>query len=317
MNRDKRTEGKMLKPNFLSFRRVVNVICFMLVCAVAYGDWWEDFSKGKENGVGFAWLKLNPGARGIALGDAYLSVANGPEAIFWNPAGIGKGNGWKANFTHWQHFKGIRYEFLGLSTERGCNAYGLGLSGIFTGEIEHYNDTQKLLGEYRAYDFLGSLSYTRRLDEGLYFGGTIKWIHERIYIYELSNWALDFGVIYNVYPNLWIGGTLANLGYSSAFENEKIKLPRCWKIGASYEKGKGLVSLDINKYIDAVLEAGIGVEYRINPIFCVRSGYRTKATGSYSLSCGFGVKFKGLEFDYAFKPYSLELGSAHILTLTR
>ena len=73
-----------------NFSRVISVICFMLVCGVTYGAWWEDFSKTKESGVGSAWLKLNPGARGVALGDAYLSIAKGPEAIFWNPAGIGK-----------------------------------------------------------------------------------------------------------------------------------------------------------------------------------------------------------------------------------
>ncbi len=289
----------------------------MLVCGVTYGDWWEDFSKAKESGVGSAWLKLNPGARGVALGDAYLSIAKGPEAIFWNPAGIGTGTGWKANFTHWQHFQGLRYEILGLSTTRGRNAYGIGLAGVFAGKFEHRNEKQNLLGEYNAYDFLGSFSYTRNLDKGLYFGGTIKWIYEQIYVYRLSNVALDFGVNYNIYPNLWIGGTLVNLGSSSAFEEENIKLPRCWKVGANYEKDNILISLDINKYIDAVLEAGIGTEYKINPIFCVRTGYRMDCTGEYSLSCGFGVKFKEIELDYAFKPYSLGLGNAHILTLTR
>ncbi len=300
-------------------RRVASVICLMLVCGIAYGNWWEsfkDFCENKESGVGFAWLKLAPGARGTALGDAYLSVVEGPDAISWNPAGLGKGNGWQTSFTHWQHFKGIRYEFLGFSVKKGPNAYGLGLSGVFTEGIEYRNERQEFLKEYNAYDFLGSFNYTRELEKGLYLGGTIKKVYERIYIYELSSWLLDFGVIYRAYPGVWIGGTLGNLGPSSAFESEKIKPPRCWKIGASYEKNRGLISLDINKYIDAILQVGIGVELKISPFFCVRSGYRIEDR-SYRLSGGFGVKLKGFEFDYVFKPYLLELGSAHILTLRK
>jgi hypothetical protein len=299
--------------------KIFLIFGFLGVSNLGWCDWREsfrDFCESKESGVGFAWLKLAPVARGISLGDAYLSVVDGPEAIFWNPAGLGKKSGWEANFTHWQHFMGIRHEFLGLSYRSGANAYGFGVSGVFTGEIEHRNEQQELKGEYKVYDFLGSFSYARRLEEGLYFGGTIKGIYERIHIYELSSWLLDFGVIYRAYPGLWVGGTFVNLGPSPAFENEEIKPPRCWKLGISYEKERILISLDANKYIDQVLGTGIGVEYKISPFFCVRGGYRA-GNESYCLSGGFGVRVGGFKFDYAFRPYGLELGSAHILTLTR
>ena len=40
------------------------------------------------------------------------------------------------------------------------------------------------------------------------------------------------------------------------------------------------------------------------------SGYESKG-----LTTGLGLKWEGLNFDYAFTPYSYELGSAHTISL--
>lgn len=291
----------------------------LLIGVIGWCDWkesFENFYSSKEKGVGLAWLKLAPSARGIALGNAYISAVDDPTAGWWNPGALCKVEGTHANFTHMQHFMGIRYEFLGLATERGANAYGITLSGLFINEMELRNEQQDSLGEFSAYNFLAAFSYARKLEKGVYFGGTIKGFRDRIYIYEYSSWLTDFGVSYMALPNLWFGGVLVNLGRYPRFETKKFKPPRGWKVGGSYKKGGLLISCDVNKYIDAVMQVGIGVEYAIANVFCLRVGYIV-GSEAYSFSAGFGVKWKGVSFDYALRPYEFGLGNTHIFTLTR
>jgi hypothetical protein len=295
------------------------ILVFMFLLLSVAG-WGEKFYRNKEEGVGLAWLKLAPSARGIALGNAYISVVDEPTASWWNPGALGKIEGMHTNFTHMQYFMGIRYEFLGLSINKGKNAYGVTLNGIFINGFDCRNEQQDSLGEFSAYDFLTAFSYARTLAEGLYLGGTLKGIRERIYIYESSALLVDFGVSYTAMKNLWFGATLVNLSNKyPKFEEEEIKPPRGWKIGSSYKNRKALLSIDVSKYIDAVMQVGIGAEYELLSVISLRAGY-TSGSDSYSLSTGLGITLDGIRIDYAFRPYNkngIGLNSAHIFTLTK
>jgi hypothetical protein len=285
---------------------------------------WDDsirrflYEESIEKGVGFAWLKLSPSARGKALGDAYLSVVSDPTAIWWNPGALPKTKNMAINFTHTHHFMGIRHEFLGLCVKRGENSYGFAFGGIFINGLE-YRDTQPMdepMEEFSAYAFSTTISYARCLEKGLNLGISFKLIHERIYIYELASWLSDFGLTYSPYHNLWLGFSFVNLGPYPKFEKQRIKPPRGWKIGVSYEKFGLLFSVGANKYIDAIFQPNIGIEYNFNSLFSLRGGY-SFWTDTYSFSLGFGIKWRKIEIDYAFRPYQLGLGNAHIFTITK
>jgi hypothetical protein len=297
----------------------VLILIGLLIVGPGWCDWKDNFKdlySGKRDDVGLAWLKIAPGARGIALGNAHISTVDDPTAIWWNPGALGRIEGTQANFTHVQHFQGIRYEFLGVSTKRGNNSFGFALGGLFVNGLEHRNEQQELLGEFGAYSFLATLSYARTLAEGLCFGAALKGIRERIYVYEYSSWLADFGVTYRALPDLWLGSTLVNVGRHPKFEEEEIAPPRGWKVGASYKRYGLLASVDAVKYIDAVLQAGIGLEYELGSLLLLRAGC-TPGNEAYLFSTGFGIRWRFVKLDYAFRPYGLDLGSAHILTLTK
>ncbi len=46
------------------------------------------FAAGKEGTSGAKFLNIGVGARAAAMADAYDPIASGPEAIFWNAAGL-------------------------------------------------------------------------------------------------------------------------------------------------------------------------------------------------------------------------------------
>lgn len=310
----------MSKVGKFSMNLVLIGVMLVLLTLIGRCDWKERvdaFYRSKEKGVGLAWLKLAPSARGIALGNAYISVVDDPTASWWNPGALGRVKNTHFNFTHTHHFMGIRYEFLGLATKLGANAYGVTISGLFINGIELRNEQQDLLGEFNAYDFLASFSYARTLVEGVHLGGTLKGLRERIYIYESSTWLVDFGVSYMITPELWFGGVLLNLGKYPKFKRKQIKPPIGWKVGTSYKKYGLLLSCDVTKYIDAVMQAGIGVEYVLPSFLSLRGGYIISSPDRSGFSAGFGVKWKEIKLDYAFRPYKFGLGSAHIFTITR
>ncbi|MBI4723036.1 MAG: PorV/PorQ family protein [Candidatus Stahlbacteria bacterium] len=294
------------------------IFVLMISEGIASADWKDSLDslfKRKESGVGIAWLKISPSARGIGLGNAYISAVDDPTAGWWNPGALARIEGTHFNFTHTQDFMS-RQEFLGACIKRGVNAYGLTVSGLFINGMEYRNEQQDSIGEFSAFSFLMGFSYARILAPGVYFGGTLKVFSERILTYESFSWLTDFGVVYTALHNLQFGGTIVNLGRYPKFENQEVKPPRGWKIGASYKKYGCLLSIDANKYIDAVMQTGIGLEYSIASLLAVRAGY-TFGIETYSFSAGLGVKWKGMKIDYAFRPYNLGLGSAHIFTLVR
>jgi len=287
-------------------------------------DWYtkvKDFCNRKENGVGLAWLKVSPGARGAVIGDGYLSVVRGPTSMWWNPAGLARSDGLQASFTHTQHFLGIRNEFVGLSNKRTNNAYGVAMSGAFINGIELRDERQDSLGEFSAYDFSIIGSYARSFSEGgrtsnFAIGGSVKGVYEQIYIYKLSSWLLDFGMTYTPHTGVWLAATINNLGPKLKFESKEFKTPFAWKVGISYEGTQFLTSIGVNKYKDTILRGGIGLEYKIGPYLFLRAGYKIRYD-TETMSLGFGVRWKGFSIDYAFKPYGLGLGATHIFTITK
>ena len=63
-------------------------------------------------GVGGAqFLRLGAGARALAMGEAYGPVAEGPEAIYWNPAGLAQLKEPAFSYTHSELLQFFHYDF--------------------------------------------------------------------------------------------------------------------------------------------------------------------------------------------------------------
>ncbi|RKY59145.1 MAG: hypothetical protein DRP94_04355, partial [Candidatus Latescibacterota bacterium] len=79
-----------------------------------------------------AFLELGVGARPLGMGSAYVAVAEGPEVVYWNPAGLVLGEGTTLGFMHSERFAGlVRKDFVGASFSRG--GWGAGTSLVRTG----------------------------------------------------------------------------------------------------------------------------------------------------------------------------------------
>ena len=161
-------------------------------------------------------LLMETGARAVALGGAYVALADGAEALYWNPGGIGLGNGLRMSYQQTQMYAGIRHQMLGVMYALSPqNQIGLMVNYVDVGKME----VTTLLspegtGQYfDAGNIAVGLTYGRRLTNRVSFGVSMKYIQERIWLETARGFAFDFGTIYNIAESgIRIGMALTNLG---------------------------------------------------------------------------------------------------------
>ena len=69
---------------------------------------------GQRVGISaFQFLKLGAGARGVAMGESFVAVANDASALYWNPAGMVQFNQDQVIASHTEYLVDIKHEFFG------------------------------------------------------------------------------------------------------------------------------------------------------------------------------------------------------------
>ncbi|MBI5202532.1 MAG: PorV/PorQ family protein [Elusimicrobia bacterium] len=294
----------------------------LLACA---SPAWAGKSDAGTTGAQF--LKIAPGARPAAMGEAFSAVADDAHAVYYDPAGLARLSRPEATGMHDSHFQGIRYEFAAFAlpladrkdpfvkpTSRGALAfaiYNLSISGL---ERRGVNETDAPTDTFGASDFAYSLGYGIGLSSRASVGAAFKLIDQNLDNAKGSAAALDLG-------GLWTGNKLRlaagarNLGSSVKFRGSSDPLPRTLYAGAAWAfDERRLVSLDVRAPRDGALELSGGAEY-CRPFDsvtgCLRGGLNTatmEAAGLGGLSLGGGVGMGTLRFDLAWVPYG-DLGS--------
>lgn len=272
--------------------------------------------------VGFAFLKLEIGGRAAGMGGAYSAICHDATSSYWNPAGVMRGNGRDVVMHHNEHFQGLRQEFLGVSITEESQGFGLSMSGLWVDGLELRRMAQaEPDGCFGAYDFSFSLSYARDLSPEFALGLSLKGLHERIFFYTATGWALDIGGYY-VTPvrGLSVGAVVQNLGPKFRFEEHELRLPNTYRLGLGYNlprplfRGEVLFTADGVKSIDSPVRANLGLEYSYRGALKLRTGYRVRYD-SQDIGLGVGFAFGPCSLDYAYVPYAYDLGSAHLFTL--
>ena len=143
-------------------------------------------------------LEIGVSSRAVAMGHAYVSLADDAISAYWNPAGLSKVQGLEFGFSSQDWVVGIQHSSFAIAANMGN--YGT-LSAWFTdfdyGSIEVTNITnQEGTGEnYNANELAASLAYGRNLVDWFSFGASVKMINSTIWHSSAKAMALDLGVI--------------------------------------------------------------------------------------------------------------------------
>ncbi|MCK4329824.1 PorV/PorQ family protein [candidate division WOR-3 bacterium] len=301
----------------MRYLRLLAVIV-ILFCGVSQAGIINDikeFFESKSDGVGLPLLKLEVGARNLALGGGILS--RDATLLFWNPSQIPLVSGLSATFSHTSQVIGTRYEFAGVVWGDGKHGFGVGSIYFSAGDIELRDSRQALYGDYSPFSLVSYLSYARKMGE-VWLGGTYKYIYERCYVYSLKGYAVDLGFNYVPINNLYVSFVATNIGPRPSYNidgSTPIRLPLTFNFSSGYEIKKFGFSTSFRKALDEVLTSSFGVEYSLNSYITLRMGKRF-GFDSKDASFGFGINYSNYTFDYTYLPFEYDLGNSHHITIT-
>ena len=110
-------------------------------------------------------------------------------------------------------------------------------------------------------------------------------------------------------------GSDFTLGYSGR-ESAEISLPTAYRFGASYQYQRYLGAVDL-VYLDDDAHVHVGAEARLHEYLSLRAGYMSGYdVKDLTAGASFHLTRYRLAVDYAFVPYSDNLGTSHLINLT-
>jgi outer membrane protein OmpA-like peptidoglycan-associated protein len=273
----------------------------------------------------FPLLKLGQGCRAAAMGESFVGLADDASTIYWNPAGLGRMNGYKFALSHQEWFEGIRDEMGHVALPLGPGALGLAL--VYSGEpgVRYWDADQLRFEEFDAWSAMLAAGYGWRLSRRFAMGASATGLYQDLspntgYGATIGNTgyggALGLGITGKLARVLSIGLAARHAGvmtYGDGYE----RLPLEFALGGALSAGMLDLTMDaVAPALDATPNVRVGAELTPVKPLSLRVGYRTGPVSLDSLgylsglTAGLGVTVGNFGVDYAFVPYG-ELGLTH------
>jgi hypothetical protein len=274
---------------------------------------------GQGSSTGSSQLLLPFHARTAALAGAVVGSRAFFSASLQNPAALSADGSIELLLSHSEWLQDVQSEFMAARLPFSIGTVGIALTNVNVKGIELRQRPGPADGSFTARFASFHLSYAGDLGDAITVGVTAKYLYEKLFVDEASGYAFDFGVLYQTpFPHLSLGASWMNSGRMKAFQRVRARLPQQLQIGLVYKSVQG--DFTIAPSLDAVtasltgtsIAAGVEVSYQ-NTI-CLRLGYNASHP-LRSFSVGGGIQYEFLKFDYAFVPFSLNFGNAHLLSL--
>lgn len=273
-------------------------------------------------------LKIEVGAKAIAFGGAFVSLANDVSALYWNPAGISKLENNAAMFTHTYWIANTSHDFAGLVFKLGTShALGLSYTALSYGDMKVRTEIYpEGTGEYfSASDYAITTSYGFNITNEFSVGFTGKYVGQKIWNMTASNIAFDIGVLYlTPLKGLQLGMSVTNISSKVKFNGKdnfiyysydpnkngnsdkifaEIKMDD-WDLPLTYRVGLSMKFFDTDLHsftasVDALHpndygeSVNVGGEYGFKKRIFLRAGYKSlfKNDSEEGLTAGIGLMY--------------------------
>ena len=277
-------------------------------------------STGQE---GASFLDIPVGAEPAALGSAYTAVAENAYAPVWNPAGLAGLDVAEASAMHTSYLESIHYDHLSgvfpLHLSDRPSAVGVALQLLGSGDIDARDENGNPTGSFSTSFGAYSLSYGQAVGERSAVGGTLKMVHEKIADVGATAFALDLGWLFHYTPAMTFAAALSNAGTSLKLVDQSDPLPLQARVGTAWRFHPNFrISDDLIARRNGPFANALGLEWSPAALYALRFGYNTSHTKELGvlagLTAGFGLRFLGQEFAYAWVPFG-DLGDTHYFSL--
>lgn len=295
----------------------------------------------KVGTTSFQFLKVMPDARSTGMGEAFITVVNSSDAVFWNPAALTRVENFDVSSSYVQYFFDVAqislsaaYKFGNIGTfgfQAMINDIGdipvTRVENLFREESGNYNPG--LTGEtISPGSQVFGISYSKELTDKFSFGITAKYAIEDLVVEKASSIIFDGGLLYKTgYKTIVIGAALRHFGPEVKFVDKGYSLPQTFTIGISAELfsdvdpllmqisgQKLLFAYNLSQPRDYSQQHHLGLEYSFANFFFLRGGYKINFDEE-GFSVGAGVDYSNIRVDYSFNDFGEYLDSVHRFTV--
>ena len=199
------------------------LILLLLVLSLAASTSAE-FTKVGASGAQF--MKIGVGSKYQAMGEASVAIVNDVYAMYWNPAGLAQGENSAVGFTNVNWVLDVDLNYFGMAHYfEDIGVFGISAQVLSMDDQEITTvDQQDGTGDfYSAASYAVGISYARQLTNRFAFGGTFKYIGERIAEENAQGFAFDFGTMLETgFRSLRLGMSITNMGPAMNFEGSDL-----------------------------------------------------------------------------------------------
>ncbi|MFH1259079.1 MAG: PorV/PorQ family protein [Elusimicrobiota bacterium] len=260
------------------------------------------------------YLQYGAGARSLAMGGAYVGLADDASAPYWNPAALALLDDYQLMTMYAPFFEQTQYNFLSAILPMGPRG-GIGIADTMlysTGFDERSNLNEIISSNNSILHNTVVAAYGNRIKDVCY-GINLKLLQEKNFGISGSGNGIDLGLMYQPWDLLTVGVVYNNvIRPQLTLVKEKNVYGRILKIGAAthFLQRKFLVTLDGNKAELEDFYYTMGTEYSPWKELSFRMGLNHRSELTY----GLGLRINPMTVDYAFSNH--ELGGLHKFTLT-
>ena len=309
--------------------------------------------KSKVGTTAYPFLKIGVGAKALAMGGAFVGLANDESAIYYNPAGLVGMQTKGVSASSMNYIADIQSGGLMAVMPRGTtateedeyayveegqeaivldskSALAFVVTYLSYGTIDETNSSGQVTGDFSGSDMAFTLGYANKVTKQIALGVNAKFIYQKVDDLSSQGLAADLGLMYRLKDGRTnIGVSASNLGVqlSGLSEEHKDPLPILIRAGLSHKlrelpltvSGEGVLPSDNDFY------GAFGLEFQPKKLpLALRAGYSSFGSnyktdgdkdGTAGFSFGAGFRFPKINIDYAFLPYA-DLGSLHRVNLS-
>jgi hypothetical protein len=279
-------------------------------------------------------MTVGVGARAIGMGRTYVGVAEDGDALFVNPAGLAKSTNPKLSSMYSSLLNDVNYTVVGGVYPYGeRSAIGAGIINAHTADIGLTNTDGTPVGSgswgnsvifLSGGTYLNNFPAFKTLDKDILIGGSFKYYSVAgsgsndvadVGDSAGTGYAADIGFLYPATDYLTLGMSYQNVLASKLTRSSGINedIPSTLKVGGKFcvigREGSAYTLHNTRRlYLNADYDvnshnmpnvAHYGLEFWPVANLALRAGM-----DGDNMTAGIGVRMAGLEFNYAYHPYS-------------